>query len=174
MSSRTNIWFPVYVGDYKTETMGLTHEERGIFVELLVSYWHTQAPLPDDDKRMSKIVGVSLQKWKAVRPNLAPLFVIKNGCWHFQRLEAEAGKAAEISAARRRAGHIGGKKTQAIAQANAQASAFGDSQANAKAKLKTYTVTDTNTGSNQEREGIGGGLEGERLAEFVAKGGGDL
>jgi uncharacterized protein YdaU (DUF1376 family) len=126
--SRVNIWFPFYVGDYRAETQGLSHEERGIYLDLLCSYCHRQSPLPDDDKQLAKLAGLSTQKWKKVRPSIAPIFTINIGLWTLPRLDAQIAKGLEISEKRQQAGRIGGLKSWAKRQANGQANASNESK----------------------------------------------
>ena len=126
MSSRTNIWFPFYVGDYRAETQGFSHEERGVFVELLCAYCHRQSPLPDDDKQLAKLAGLSLSKWKRMRPTIAPIFTVKQGTWHLERLDEQIARGIETSRQRRLAGQKGGKKSWEKRQANAQANASNE------------------------------------------------
>jgi uncharacterized protein YdaU (DUF1376 family) len=122
-SDRTNIWFPFYVGDYRAETQGFSHEERGVYVDLLCAYCHKQAPLPDDDKALAKLVGLSLAKWKKARKAIAPIFTISQGVWRLPRLDAQITRGLAIRGKRREAGKIGGQKSWEKRQANAQASA---------------------------------------------------
>ena len=126
--SRTNIWFPFYVGDYRAEAQGLSHEERGIYVDLLCVYCHRQSPLPDDDKQLAKLAGVSPQKWKKVRPSIAPIFTVNKGLWTIPRLDSQIAHSLEIREKRQAAGRIGGLRSWGKRQANAEANASNESK----------------------------------------------
>ena len=137
--TRTNIWFPFYVGDYRAETQGFSHEERGVFVELLCVYTHRQAPLPDDDKQLAKLVGLTLPKWKRMRLTIAPVFTINKGTWRLQRLDEQIARSSEIREKRRLSGRLGGLKSGAKRQAYAEAFASDESkQMLNKSKSKLY------------------------------------
>lgn len=41
--------------------------------------------LPDDDDRLARIARVSKRRWRAIRPQLAQFFIIRNGKWHLDR-----------------------------------------------------------------------------------------
>lgn len=126
--SRTNIWFPFYVGDYLSEVLGLSHDERGIYVDLLCAYCHRQAPLPDDDKQLAKLANLSPQKWKKIRPSIARIFTINHGLWTLPRLDKQIAHCLEVSEKRRVAGRLGGQKSWAKRQASAEASASNKSK----------------------------------------------
>jgi uncharacterized protein YdaU (DUF1376 family) len=171
--SRINIWFPFYVGDYRAETQGLSHEERGLFVDLLCAYCHRQAPLPDDDKILSKLVGVSLPKWKKARTVIAPIFTISKGVWNLPRLDAQIARGLEIREKRRQAGHIGGKRSWEKRQANAQVNASANSPNESKQTLNQSQSQSQLQDSTQDIPPIIDGSGGS-LTELAAKAGGDL
>ena len=67
------MWMPVYIGDYLADTMHLSTEQHGAYLLLLFHLWRRDA-LPDDDKELAKISGLSRQSWNKVRPVLAAFF----------------------------------------------------------------------------------------------------
>jgi uncharacterized protein YdaU (DUF1376 family) len=123
---RLNIWFPFYVGDYMRETHGLTHAEKGAFVELLCGYSNRQGPLPDDDIQLARLAGMSPKKWQKIRDSISPIFTISDGLWIWPRLEAQITRSLEIRQKRQQAGRCGGLKSWGIRQANAEANAEND------------------------------------------------
>ena len=131
--TRLNIWFPFYIGDYRAETQGLTHEERGIFIDLLCAYCHRQQPLPDDDEQLARLTGLSLRRWKKARKAIEPIFTLNEGTWTLPRLDEQIARAHEISKIRSEAGRLGGLKKAANRLANAQANATSPTLANAVA-----------------------------------------
>ena len=167
MNSRTNIWFPFYVGDYKAETQGFSHEERGVFVELICAYCHRQAPLPDDDKQLAKLAGLSISKWKRMRLTIAPVFTINKGLWRLKRLDEQIARGIEIREKRRESGRKGGKKSWQKRQANAQANAPIDlKQVLNKSQSQSYNPPR----SKEEKEGLGDS-EPDSIKKFAEQGG---
>jgi len=165
MSGRINIWFPFYVGDYRAETQGFSHEERGIYVDLLCAYCHRQAPLPDDDKALAKLAGVSLPKWRGVRKVIGPVFTVSQGVWRLPRLDEQIAHGLEVREKRRRAGQVGGRRSWEKRQANASANASDESKqmlnkSQSQSQFSTHVLDPD------------GGLEG-RLASHAAKAGGE-
>ena len=116
-------WFAFNIGDYLRDTQGLSHEEKGVYVDLLCAYANCQKPLPDDDIRLARLAGLSKYKWGKIRKVLEPLFVISNGVWILPRLDAQIARSLEKQAKNKQSGRLGGlssgERRRAIAEANA-------------------------------------------------------
>jgi len=82
-------YFKFYFGDYLADTMHLSTREHGAYLLLIAAYFHTQSPLPDDNKRLSNIVKVSPKVWGQMRLTLSKMFVIKDGFWYHNIIEKE-------------------------------------------------------------------------------------
>jgi uncharacterized protein YdaU (DUF1376 family) len=105
-------WMPLYVGDYRRDTAHLTTLEHGAYLLLIMHYWET-GPLPDDDRQLSRIVGLSLKQWLAIRERVKSFFLnsaammnvqhLLDGHWHHKRIDAEREKAENISTKRKMA-----------------------------------------------------------------------
>ena len=164
-NTRTNIWFPFYVGDYRAETQGMTHEERGVYVDLLCAYCYRQAPIPDDDDQLARLCNLSIRKWRKFRPVIAPIFTIEQGLWMLPRLDKQIAHSLEVRKKRQEAGRIGGKKSGASRQAKAEANASPESKQmlnKSKSEYKTLTLL-------QSKGGVFG-PSGETLSEAVFRG----
>lgn len=83
------IWFPFYIGDYRRDTSRLSTLEHGAYMLLLMDYYATQTPLPDDDEVLARIALVSPSDWQAIRLKIARLFQIEDGEWRHKRIDAE-------------------------------------------------------------------------------------
>ena len=121
-------WFPFYIGDYLRETHGLTHAEKGVLVDLLCVYSNHQKPLPDDDRQLARLTGMSPKKWKKMRETISPIFLISDGLWRLPRLDEQIARSLEIRQKRREAGRAGGLKSWRKREANAKANASTDSK----------------------------------------------
>jgi len=68
---------------YLADTMHLSLEESGAYLKLLMVTWRNNGePLPDDDKRMARILGVTVKKWTTkLRPVLVGFFDLSEGVW---------------------------------------------------------------------------------------------
>jgi uncharacterized protein YdaU (DUF1376 family) len=110
---------PLWIGAYLADTQHLSRDEHGGYLLLIMAYWRTQAPLPDDDKRLAAIVKASAKEWRALRPALAEFFDCANGLWRHKRIDQELTEAGTKK-----------KKAQAKAHAAAQ-TRWGDAPSNA-------------------------------------------
>ena len=107
MTRKTDIWMPLYIGDYLSDTQHLTRDEHGGYLLLLMAYWRNGAPLQDDDKRLAAICRASRDEWAELRPVLAEFFSIEDGLWKHKRVDQEidaAASKAERNSARGKAG----------------------------------------------------------------------
>lgn len=93
---------PLYVGDYLADTAGLSAEEHGAYLLLIMNYWTSGKPLPDDNARLSRIAACGDDRWPLVRTVVARFFKIGRGLWKHKRIDAEIARAeANIEAKRR-------------------------------------------------------------------------
>ena len=83
------LWTDAYIGD----TAHLTNEEHGVYLRLLMFAWRSPGCcLPDDDKRLALMVGVTPKKWAALRPVISQFWRVGDGRWTQKRLTAEREK----------------------------------------------------------------------------------
>lgn len=80
------LWTDAYLGD----TAHLTNEEHGVYLRLLMFAWRSpDCCLPDDDRRIAIMVGLTERKWIAIRPAIAAFWTIEGGSWRQKRLTKE-------------------------------------------------------------------------------------
>lgn len=61
-------YMPLWVEDYRRDTRHLCTEEHGAYLKLLMEAWESPASsLPDDDEMLARIVGVSRERWEAMK-----------------------------------------------------------------------------------------------------------
>ena len=110
MAEKTDAWMPLWIGDYLADTQHLSRDEHGGYMLLLIAYWRTASPLPDDDKRLCAIVKATPREWKTLRQTLAEFFSVVGGVWIHKRVERELAES-------RRRKESAEKKAKAAAQA---------------------------------------------------------
>jgi uncharacterized protein YdaU (DUF1376 family) len=120
--TRANTWMPLYIGDYLADTMHLNTGEHGAYLLLIMSYWRSGTPLPDDDKSLAGICKATTRQWKEMKPALGAFFSVEDGVWRHKRIDAELEKAGNISATRRDVGARGGAAKWGASQAAASRS----------------------------------------------------
>ena len=127
-------FMPLYVADYMADTAHLTTVEHGAYLLLIMTYWQRGEPLPDDDKKLARIVGLQGRNWKRVRQEIEPFFEFRDNKWVHQRIEHQL----TLMRSQSRANSLNGKKG-GLAKAKAS-----PSENLAKPK-RTLSHTDTDT-----------------------------
>jgi uncharacterized protein YdaU (DUF1376 family) len=90
---KTDIWMPVFIGDYLADTMHLSTEQHGAYLLLLFHLWR-RGSLRDEDAVLAKISGLGESAWSMHRPVLAEFFKIHDGLWQHGRVEKEKARVA--------------------------------------------------------------------------------
>lgn len=126
---KTDIWMPLYIGDYLADTARLTTEQHGAYLLLLMDYWRSGA-LPDNDLVLAQITKLSPDAWSNARAMLKQFFSIEDGFWIHKRVEQELAQSLEnkaknhqraVQAAEKRWGKV---KSDATSNANSNAQAM--------------------------------------------------
>ena len=87
--NKTDIWMPIYVGDYLSDTMHLTTEQHGAYFLLLLAYWKNRGPLLKN--RVKPIVKIDNDSWTIVEEFFDT--DSKPGFWVHARVEKELSLA---------------------------------------------------------------------------------
>lgn len=90
--SKADIWMPLYIGDYLSDTTRLTTEQHGAYLLLLLDYWKSGAP-PDNDEVLAQITRLPLDRWVNAKSILQAYFQVSNGHWLHSRVERELSDA---------------------------------------------------------------------------------
>lgn len=90
---RLNIWWPMYPADFTIDTAHLSNEQVGAYVKLLNAMWRHGGEISCDDEHLSRLLGVSRQKWTHIRKFLNPLFTENAGKWRSDWLSEKLRKA---------------------------------------------------------------------------------
>ena len=112
----------LYVSDFVGDTLQLSTEQIGAYMLMLMAMWNAGGTLPDDEVKLSRVVRMSLKKWRAISADLLTFFERAGGEISHKRLTKELRKSLVKSEARAAAGALGGVakalKTQASGLAN--------------------------------------------------------
>lgn len=80
----------LHLGDWALGTKGLSLLERGVYLEMLSICYAEETGLPDDLKKICKMIGAHTASEKnAVKEILSKFFQVANGLWINQRVEKE-------------------------------------------------------------------------------------
>jgi len=83
------IWTDAYIGD----TQHLTLQEHGAYLKLLMIAWRSPGCcLPDDDKRLATMLGVTVKVWRSIKPEVMAFWELRDGQYFQGRLTRERKK----------------------------------------------------------------------------------
>jgi len=120
-------WMPLNVADYLRDTTHLDAEESGAYLHLIMGYW-VAGKLPDDDRQLSKISKLPLQKFRKLRPVLEAFF--RPGFRSHKRIDFELQRAAHLKQFRsERARQAAYQRWHKHAPSNAKSNAMSIAQA---------------------------------------------
>jgi uncharacterized protein YdaU (DUF1376 family) len=127
-----------YFGDaYMADTRHLTLEEHGAYHLLMLIAWRSpNCALPDDDKRLAQMLGITGKKWASLRPSVMAFWTLTENGWEQRRLTKERRWVEEKSRKNKSAAEArwedkslkdnGGDDANASANGQANADANGD------------------------------------------------
>ena len=102
--NKSDIWMPLYISDYLSNTMHLSTEQHGAYLLLLMAAWKADAKLPNDAEQLQSISRLSPAKWKASESILKQFFYVTPDSWTHERVKKELDKANKITKSRSIAG----------------------------------------------------------------------
>ena len=125
---KPTVWMPLHIDAWRTKTRRLSPLERCAYMDLLMEYWDTQAPLTVDHDDFANLIGISREEWDSISSRVLRFFSVgEDGLLHQSRIDEEIEKANRMVEQKRKAGRKGGvasaSKRQASATPHAQARA---------------------------------------------------
>jgi uncharacterized protein YdaU (DUF1376 family) len=70
---------PMYWDAYLADTTHLTTEEHGAYLLLLAAMWRRDGHVPDNDRDLARIVGLTPAKWAKVKARILPFLIVQDG-----------------------------------------------------------------------------------------------
>ena len=93
--NKTDIWMPLYIGDYLADTAHLTAEQSGAYLHLIMHYWRN-GPLVNDDTELGMIAKLSGSAWSTAWKKLKKFFKLQDdGLLHQSRIDHELERWAD-------------------------------------------------------------------------------
>lgn len=139
-------YMQLYVADYLADTMHLNVDQHGAYLLLIMNYWQTGKPLPDNDQRLQCVCRTSAEHWQELRPALEEFFVIKGGYWYHNRLNKDLEKVRSKSESARKAAekrHKSADEKPTVCERNANAPS---------SDMRTASHTDTDTDTDTDKQ----------------------
>lgn len=149
MARVKGLWLDI--ADWRRLTAGLTPEEKGGYIELLMTCVENDGRLDNDSQRLRICTGFLVRIWNSFLRRLMPqlFYQTPDGCWRSKIIDFQLERAEKIKEVRRAAGQNG-------AQARWQTDSNDDGKplANAKAiAMANATIRAPNLES-VERKGL--------------------
>jgi uncharacterized protein YdaU (DUF1376 family) len=148
---RIDRFLPLDLNDFLMKDASLTAEEHIFCLRLLVHYWRTGLPIPDDPGAFSRISGSS-SGWKDHEKAILAHWERRNGGWVPKLYAADRAEAERSTEERRRNGRLGGRKSAATRSKPHKPFASPEGEANGSPLLNTVTPTGTAPTRNEEAE----------------------
>lgn len=96
-------YLPLFGSDYLADTRHLSTEEHGAYLLLMMAAWRQEdCSLPNDDKKLARITGLSPRKWLAIRDTILEFWTVSEGRITQARLLKEWRFAAQKSETNRK------------------------------------------------------------------------
>ena len=161
----TPAWMKFYVNDYLGDTMHLTAEEHGAYLLLLLAYWKTGKPIPEN--RVPMIIKVPNDRSTDVQRTLNEFFTVDEQGWRHKRVERELEEVRKRGEQAKEAGKASGRarKAKSAQKSSRKGTAvqrpFNGCSTDAQREMNDRCVsvkrngndTDTDTDTDTEREG---------------------
>lgn len=97
--AKPDVWMPLYIGDYLSDTMHLTTEQHGAYLLLIMAYWKNGGPLPGSAAQLAAICRMPIDAWSIAQEVLVNFFeVTSDGKWLSKRVEKEMQAAGQKKA----------------------------------------------------------------------------
>jgi len=106
--AKSDIWMPIYIGDYLRDTMSLSAQEHGCYLLLLMHYW-TEKCLTDDIDELLMIARLEKDKQGVLEKILSRYFQHDGNCYRQKRIENELIRVERINERNRLNGQKGGR-----------------------------------------------------------------
>ena len=154
--SKSDIWMPLYIGDYLADTMLLDATEHGAYLLLIMAYWRNGGPISSNKKNIILITKMTPNQYRKVSPTLLNFFVEKGGFLHHKRLDSEIERAtAKQAAAREKASNAANARwsksdTPSNAPSNAPSTSECDASSNASSNASYSHSHPTNNLSGKK------------------------
>jgi uncharacterized protein YdaU (DUF1376 family) len=95
---------PLFADAYLADTTHLTTEEHGAYLLLLMAAWRQDdCGLPDDDRKLARITGLTPRKWASMKPTIMEFWQVEGGRIYQSRLRKEHDFVCKKSEANRKA-----------------------------------------------------------------------
>lgn len=146
---------PLFGDAYLADTQHLSLEEHGAYLKLLIIAWRSpNCALPEDDRRIATMLGVTPKKWASLKPAVMAFWHRTEHGWEQKRLSKERRYVAKKSEQNADAANKRWKRNQLENNKRADADADANAYANGDAPPPPPIRTSTNVRDNPKPKSI--------------------
>ncbi|WP_187275060.1 DUF1376 domain-containing protein [Methylobacterium sp. WL120] len=166
-----NLFMPVWVDAYHADTRHLSTVQHGAYLLIMMSMWRSGGKLPNDEKLLARISGLTLDKWRRYGQQVMNLLVVDGDFVTQKRLLQELEKSRSKIDKKRAAGKAGGTanslKNKGSRAADAIAKTVAETEQEGQQNPTLYSLLSTSYSSKTDSvEGVGLGGEAE-IPDFL-------
>jgi len=92
-------YMPFYVGDFISDTLGLTATEVGAYMLLILAYWQNGGPIPNDKEWIRRVLRHP-KRFECILTCVSKYFTVTDTHYTHQRIDKELNKARTAYAQR--------------------------------------------------------------------------
>jgi uncharacterized protein YdaU (DUF1376 family) len=82
-------WYPWYPLDFRRKTYRLSLAADGAYRRLIDEYMLNRSGLPNDDRALARVLGVSIEEWMEVAGDVRPFFEVSGPNLFHKRCDQE-------------------------------------------------------------------------------------
>jgi uncharacterized protein YdaU (DUF1376 family) len=108
--TKPDIWMPLYIADYLSDTMHLNAEQHGAYLLLIMAAWKHDGQLPSEASALRQISRMTPQQWAKSETVLQRFFFVTEDFWIHNRVRTELERARANVEKQSKAGAAGAAK----------------------------------------------------------------
>jgi len=132
---KSDIWMPIYIGDYLRDTMSLSTIEHGCYLLLLMHYW-TEKRLTDNIDELLATARLPVESRSTLEKILNRYFQHEGDCFRQKRIEAEIERTARLRDRNIKNGRRGGRPRKTPTKNPNETQKKGNPQSQSQSKSK--------------------------------------
>jgi uncharacterized protein YdaU (DUF1376 family) len=144
-----SLFMPLWTDAYLGDTRHLSTVQHGAYLLILMSMWRNGGDLPNDEKRIARIAGLPMDRWRKISDAVMELFEIEGELITQKRLRLELKKSLGVSEKRATASAAGVRakalKNKKVGLPNGSSDGSPEDQPKSN---QSSTLLNTNTNTN--------------------------
>ena len=123
------VWVQLFIQSFRGRLSVLSPAGVGAYMRLFLAYLDQQGPLADEDRKLARIVGVTMKEWKQLRPEVEDVMEVRDEHFHDDIADERIAKFKDRSGTNKQtaeARHAAEKQPLTVIDGGKKASGVGD------------------------------------------------